>query len=307
MKKGHANSNIVTLKWKTPLHLNDKDPEVREWMESFKVSIGSYFNKSGRGNASGLTETEVKLLLPSVVNVSSNDLTFRKAVSHYYGRISTRIPAIGLPLEIGLELDNDKELTYSKKIGEEEVFNFPINIDDYLTYRHAIAHPYTRLSEEEAKADPTCLYYIDDPKDQTDKQNKTNEMQDEAMAAYLQAKKDKKTVDMVLRLLGHNLKDIPKEERVVKLKQAMDKDLVKFIKTATDPELVAKYEITQMVSHGVLEPVGTSPRYLDGTSKQELAVGIKDMLLFMKDKGNSETVGLLKARLQEALKGAKTA
>lgn len=303
----HPNSKIVTLKRKVPFGMDIRDPEVLAWLDTGKVSVGSYFNSTGRGNATGLNDVEIKMLLPSIVSVSSNDLTFRKAVSEYYGKITTRIPAKGQPLEIGLELDNEKPITFSKPgpNGSDEIFNLPINVEQYIAYRHAIGHPHTRLSEEEADSDPTSHYYIDDPINTTDRLNKENDLRDEAMAAYLEIKKDKKSINMVLKLLKLNLADIPQSDRAIRLKKAMEDDPKTFKEVATDPQLAAKYEISQMISKGIIMTVGNQPRYLDAESKVELAQGIDDMLMFMNDKSNSESVLLLKSKLQSSQKTVK--
>lgn len=307
MKKlTHPNSYIVTLRSVPPYNFNPKDPEVKVWLDQLKISVGSYYNSSGRGSGTGLSEEEMKVLLPRVINVAYNDLSFRSEVNKYYASFVTRIPSGGLPLEIGLQHDNEKPVTLLAKIkGSEEMeyINLPINIEQYLAYRHAIGHPFTRMSEEEALSDPTAHYYIDDPMDKTVKKNKEIEIADRAYSKYLDVKKDIKTVNMVLTLLGKKVKDIDKDNRIPVLKELMEKDPKTFTEISSDPQLAMKYEISQMVSRNILTAHGNSPRYVITESGTEIAVGIDDLIGWMKDKANSEDVGLLKSKLQASLKG----
>src|SRR5690606_19206039 len=101
-------------------------------------AVGPYYQ--GRVPGSGLTFQEQKLLLPDVIGVEANDKDFRREVEKFYHEILTKIPDAGIELEIGLENDNEP-------LSES---NMPLNIKDYVIYRHIINSPQVAKDKDTA-------------------------------------------------------------------------------------------------------------------------------------------------------------
>ncbi|MGL1311167.1 hypothetical protein ACSTKO_24345, partial [Vibrio parahaemolyticus] len=78
----------------------------------------------------------------------------------------------------------------------------PIEISEYITYRHALAHPLVAASKQEADNNMLKEYYIFDAQAQEDAEIEENTTKDEALAVYLKISKEPTKIDMLLTLLG---------------------------------------------------------------------------------------------------------
>jgi nitroreductase len=69
----------------------------------------------------------------------------------------------------------------------------------------------------------------------------------------------------------------------------------KFIKIATDSNLEVKAEIEEMVSAGVLRKIGNQVIFID----EVIGDTMDNTVVYLKDKKNSGTLTLLRAKLKE--------
>lgn len=280
------------------------DPEVQEYLNMSYRAIGAYWKITGRIHATGLTREEEALLLPHLIGIYPGEgrdgVEFNKAVQNFAKNINTKIPAEGLTLEIGLEKDGEPFSTT----------NFPLNVHDYVIYKHAINHPLVGENKEIAEKYGHIIFYIEDKDAEFKSKDKVSSLEDTATAIYLgEIKNDPRKAAMVLTLLGENISDKAEpNELFLKLKSytkasenLSDDDNVnrinKFMKIAKDKTLANKYEIMQLISIGVLERVGTAITIRE--SGEKIGANLKEAVLWMQDKGNSRMVNIFRTRLNE--------
>lgn len=297
------NSKIIKLMRTIPFS-QEANIDLTEFFGGAARGIGSYFK--GKKPGSGLTFKEEKLLMPELVNLPSDDRDFRKAVELFFTDITTRVPEKGLPLEIAL-MDNTKPLGAEIETEEGVVPNMPINIEEYVTYRHAISHPQVAPSQEEARGNQLILFYVLDEKKTAEALQKDNDIKDQAMTEYLLIKKDEAKVDMVLTNLGKDTREIESGKQILMLKEYIEQEDVEysnnFLQVVKDNKLDVKYRIRKLIQSNILRRVGT--RVVIVESGDIIGTDIDEAVTWFEDKSNSDIVGTLKARYQEFAKKAK--
>lgn len=267
-----------------------------EFMSMSKKSIGSFWENSfSKTQGSGLNFEEQKLLLPTIVDCEPEDRNFRAKVAEYYAAIKTLVPFDkGRALEIGLIMSN------SEPVGEK---NQPLNLADYLTYRHAIAHPLVAISKQEAENNMLKEYYVFDGQAQEDFELAQSKNKDEALELYLKIKKTPEKVDMLLTLLdtdprvfrGKNAEAL----KLDKLKALSESIPDKFVSEFKDNLFEERYTVQTMINTGVLTKVGE--KIFNTETGETIGHDMLESIAWIKDKANSETFGMLKARMQEGL------
>lgn len=273
--------------------------EIDEYFQDAIQEVGSYFE--GRGSkriASGLTIQEEQILLPAVVGLAADDRDFYKKRDDYYRNMFTKVPHKGgIELEIGLT-DPTKPLSKD---------NLPINLSDYIRYRHAIKHPWVARSAEAAKGNQLVRFYVFDEVSETANTETFNEDKDMAVAHYLSIKEDAKKVDMMLTLLGVDPRTITgqteihtKQARKQRLRTLVDAKPAEIVKLASDKNFDIKFKIAQMINVGVLKVVGT--RHLIVETGDAIGNNYEEAVEFFKDEKNNETIQLLSAKAQEGVK-----
>ncbi len=280
-----------------------QDKDVDAMFSESKAGIGSYFeNINSTKIGSGMSFEEEDLLMPFVIDTPKEDRDYRKKVNEYYQDIETNIPfGEGLKLEIGLRLGNDVRLG-AKVSGE---INLPINPPDYIKYRHALKHPQVALTKEEAESNMTKRFYVMDPKNIQRKTSRSNKEKDDAMKLYLSLKEDSNKVDMMLTLLGVEVRSFTgKDAEVLKVEELRSKaesNPQVFVEMYNAENMEIRAMIKSMVNTEVLKVVGT--RYLDAETKQLIGNNLEETIYFFQDETeNSDKIMVLKALHQEAKK-----
>jgi hypothetical protein len=281
------------------VHGSNPDPEAKEYFDMSYKAIGSFYKVFGKVFASGLTREEEMLLLPELLGVFPEDKKeFRAAVNAYYRNINTKVPPEGLKLNIGTE-----------KGGAISDTNIPLNIDNYLTYRHAVKHPSVAMSKENAeRMGFLAQFYIVDKVKEIASASKINKLEDDASMHYFEARDNSFKTEQMLTLMGIKAGGLTAKERPIRLKKLATIDpnqsdtvnikrLEKFIAVAKDKDLATKYDIVEMVRVDILERV--KMKYLDKESGEVIGDSLKETVLWFQDKGNSKAVNVYYARLDE--------
>jgi hypothetical protein len=285
----HLNEKIVVVHRLQPFN-HEAQKGLDEWFSNANQAVGSYFKKGGSKRVeTGLEDWEAKILLPGMVNAEPSDKEFKTLVEKYYVDINTKIPSDGLILNIGLETDNSAVISSD---------NEPLNLEDYLIYRHARLHPHVAGSKEEGLGNPLVKFYVEDKSKESSALVNNEKLKDEALLKYLEVAKDANKVDMYLSVLGINYKNISPEERPLALKNKANDNPKLFIDILNDKSVGTRFFINKLVSADIIVKEGN--RYL--LEGEQLAVSTKDFVLYLEDKVNSETVGVLKARQKELAK-----
>jgi hypothetical protein len=259
------------------IHAQIKTVDALDQLSMSKKSVGSYFvNRHSTRKGTGLTDEEVRVLLPLLLSMPSDAIDFRKEVDKYYTEINTMIPYTekGLELEVGLEQDSLASPILFKEEDEDgkkvkKYYNLPLNLEEYIKYRHAKGHPHVAGSP--AKSNSTVMFYVEDPDVTVEDAVKEGELKDDAVNLYQQIKDDPKKVKAVLSLLSNLIpKKNPNEIIVV---DAWDESTRKmrlrelalspkhwkaFYATANDPNVHNRYLLSELIKVSLLKRAGTS-------------------------------------------------
>jgi hypothetical protein len=280
--------------------MSHTDPEVLDWFNQAFKAISPYWK--GKVVGTGLTYQEQRLLMTYLHGVEANERDFRSKTELFFHEILTKVPPQGLKLEIGLSQDNDAPLT-------EE--NFPINVQHYVIYRHAIGHPNVAPSKDEAYRSPIKYFYIVDPDKVDDTGLRLNDLEDKAISCYFKYKDDEIKVDQILTMLGVNIKKMSPADKILKFKLFSKKgegkndveqqlEFQRFIDICEDQDLMLKYLIQEMIGAQVLERAGTT--ILVKESGEILGHTGKEAVTFLKNPKNSRVYNILKAHYETVVK-----
>lgn len=264
------------------------------YLSTTKQSIGSYFEGGGSKRiASGLTLSEEKLLLPSLLEVDATHPEFIKKRGEFYMDIDTQVDYThGRVLEIGLENSN------TDSVGTT---NLPINLMDFLRYRQILGHPRVAKTKEEATGNQQKTFYIFDKTSVQKKIEQKSAIEDSAMRAYLQIENNPEKVTQALTLLGvviyTKTGEMEPGAQKQELKAKALKDPNKFLEICETKQFETNYWIRALINAKVLKTIGV--KYFDSETEELLANGLEEMVMFFQDDVNSDKITSLKARWQE--------
>lgn len=288
----HPNSRTVTIFQSGSFLAVAQGKDVRDFFSGARKSIGSYFEKgSSQKIGSGLSFDEEKVLLPDLLEVPADHPEFRRKVADFFKEIATLVPYdTGVTLEVGLENSNTDKVSAT---------NFPINLMDYIRYRHAIAHPQVAASKEEAQGNQMKLFYLFDKVRVIEKNSRKLERQDAALAIYQEVNKDEKKMAMALMLLGVDPNKVDKADHRGLLKSKAEQDPDKFIEVLENKDFETNYWIEAMITHKVIKKMGA--KYFDTETDRMLGQSLEEVVYFFRDDMNSDVIISLKARLQDKM------
>jgi len=242
-----------------------------------KRKLGAFIGQHGVIET-GLTPEEEEKLLPSVLNVRVDSLEYLKRKEEFYGNLTVDIPLQGAPLQIG----TDKKGNYLK-------------VTDYIKYKFAMVHPWVADKEENIMGQNHKQFYIHNPeKELVIKAEKLNSRKN-AYKEFIKLSADKEKMLMVANLLGVNPLILEPEEVEFMLEETAQTKPDKFMAVVKDKNLETKAFITQCISAEVLTKSGNS--ILEGD--QVLGNSMEDVIGYLNDKANSDTLARLRARLQQ--------
>ncbi len=284
------------------VEMQQTEPEVKAWLGQSFRAIGPYFKD--KITATGLTFEEQRIILPEYLGIEATDKDFRRKVVEHYDSIITQIGKDGIKLNISLE-DDSKPLSLD---------NLPVNIKDYVHYRHLIGHPDVASNKAEAEKGFNKRFYIVDPNTVVAEANKINDLEDRAMTLYMKFKDDIIRTDQILTMLGTNIKGMTKQEKVIALKEyamrtpglnetVQKEGFLHFIGIVEDRELEYKYLITEMIGAQYLRRVGHNIVYSE--TGEKVGDNLDDAVLFFKNAKNSRALNMLKAEYQAKVKKGK--
>jgi hypothetical protein len=273
---------------------------VQDWIDLASKHIGPYLqSNSSKSVGSGLNISEVNLLLPHLINIESDDRDFKKGVEEYFNNLVTKIPpTTGKTFEIGLYTDNTKPL--SEK-------NLPIDIEDYVRYRHAKSHPWVAASQTEAEGNPLKHFYMNDPEAELKFINDTIVLQDKADAIWATIKSQPAKITMMLTLLGKDEREyVGRNSTALMIKDLhyiVKNKATAFLKAYEGEKFETRYWLKAMLKAAVVTEIGTS--FVATQNNKLLARSEEEMLLFLEDAANADTVMFLKSATQDILRKPK--
>lgn len=292
----HANSRPIVIYRSGSFLSRVQGKEVEDYFELAVVSVGSFWEGEFSVKvATGLDYEEQTLLLPHIVNCEADEKGFRQMVEIFYHEINTKIPfKIGVTLETGLKVDNNAPLS---------IKNMPINVSDYVKWRHHRTHPKMANSKEEAEGNQLKEYYIFDPNAASTARSKVSKQKDAALQIYLKLKNEPEKIDMMLLLLGHDPREFtgPTKDdlKLNKLREIADgvDTAEMFTNIYAQEDMEISYWIENMIRLNVLTRIGQQVR--DTETKKLIGHNRSEAISFFQDPTNDSDVVILKAKLQE--------
>ena len=240
------------------------------------TKIGSVY--VNRQPLKGVEGEEEKKIMNGMLDVAPDHVDWPKHVKNYWANLTIKVPFEGIELEVGTDEDGK-----------------PFNIDHYLKYRFCLKHPYVAENKDQAGGKQK-FYFVDADRDIREK-NKTIQTKKDADKEFIKASSDEKKMDWLLRVLSdQNPLKLTREQKENALYDIKDKDPAKFFKVATDKDLELKAEIESMIEAGVLRKIGNQVIYIDEVIGEDM----KDTIVYLKNKKNSGTLTILRAKLKEA-------
>lgn len=294
---------IYIKRTKPFIHEHMNSEVMDEQMSYTKRSIGSYYeSKTSTNSGSGLNPTEKKLLLPLILGVDIGPDFFKK-VNDFYIEIDTKIPygKKGLELEIGLQ-DDTKSLSME---------NLPLNIEEYIRYRHALGHPNVAASPEQAEGVPLNLiwFFVEDPTLVVKRKINAIDLLDRAMVDYQQIKSDPQKVKMIVTIMKNmikkragfpvpNVDTMSADDQLLALRELATEQAERFHQYANDQNLKKAYFIDRLLTASILSKIGNA--IVDNDSNEKLGDSIKEVITNLWDGKNSSKLTGYKQKLEES-------
>ena len=289
-------SRVVFLRRKA-ISVHEAQPDLKDYFDNSHRALASYWQKGSMRPGTGLTITEENLLMPYILNIPDTDRDFRTQVTDWFHAIETRVDPLdsfgngGTTWEIGLQ-NNEEPVSAT---------NLPLNIDNYIKYRHAIGHPEVGLSLEDVRGNQLKRYYIHDPKAVTKSSISVADVRDKALEAYLQVKQ---SIAKSIQYLSLMQVDPAKHKgtETVKLRELAEKQPTKFLEVHNDKNKDFQYMLMDLVQAKVLEEIGTRIIFIQ--SGDLMGKDLKEAIAWMKAPENSKQVAIFKAQIQDYKKKA---
>ena len=255
--------------------LNNHLPKAVRAEAVYKLS-SVYVN---RQPLKGCTPKEEKELMQEILDVSPEHVDWPKHSKRFWADMTIPIGFTGVELEVGLHEDGS-----------------PISIMDYLKYKFAIKHPHVALTKQEMDGDFNKRFYIQDLSREDKVKNTQIQFRKDADKEFIKLSSSPKNMRRVLRLVSQTNPDRMTDDQVENaLYEIKNSKTKKFLKIAKDKNLELKAEIEEMVTASVLRKIGNQVIFID----EVIGDTLDDAVVFLKDKKNSGTLTILRAKLKE--------
>lgn len=294
----HKNSKRITIfRANNFVQSAQKDQNVAEFMSQSSKSIGPYLqSNTSKIIGSGLNLVEQNILLPYVLHMDADDKDFKKAVYNFFNSLVTKVGLThGITLEIGLLEDNSKPVSKT---------NLPIDVEEYIRYRHAKNHPWVAGSRAESDGNQLKYFYIHDSEAQERADNDKLVLQDKAESIWLEIKNHPTKVGMLLTLLGYDIREYlgrnEEQKKQLALKDVITNDAPRFLAVYEADRFELRYWLKAMVTANAVQQLGTS--YVIAENKKLIGRSEMEAILFLEDPANDDTVMYLKGATQDVLR-----
>jgi hypothetical protein len=283
---------------------------AKEFMSMSRKSIGPYWKSiNAKAQGSGLDYNEIELLLPHVIDREPTDRDFRTEVAKFYKEIITSIPfGQGRELEVGMLISNKQPMGARLDEDGEPVktggrINLPIEIMDYIRYRHAQGHPQVGLSKEATVGNSIKLYYIHDLEVADTVMTATTAAMDKAIISYMEISVNPEKVKEMLILLGTDPRDYAGANadaaRSQRLRLYAEKDFANFNKIYSIDNFPLRSKIKALILAGIFSTVGD--RIYEHSTKKLLAENMEDAVKVLQSPEFSDNFVMWSGALQDIM------
>jgi hypothetical protein len=249
--------------------------QVRE--EAIKNLASIYV---GRLPLDPLSKEETERFMPALVGLPASHNEFPKACQRFWAEMTIKVPFAGRELETAVSADGD-----------------PINMEDYLMFRFALAHPHCGKNEATMRKNPIMTHYIFNPQEEELANNKKIEHAKLADKAYLKDSEDKEKMIQIIQVLSPKttpnlLSEMQLQNVLYNLKSESPES---YYIASTDKNLMLKAEIYNLVNSNILSQVGNKFIY----ESEPIGSSVNEAIAYFKDARNSKVVLEIRSRLKE--------
>jgi hypothetical protein len=249
-----------------------------------RMFIGSFMNNSRPAitlKITGATEEDEfnKKLLSDFLSINVTDPQFKHEVEEFYKNIRIEVgpgddDLSGTPLEIGL------------------IDGYPINVEDYISYQHAMKHPYVTTDYDRFMNEQHILYYIEKPKEKQERRVEEIKLADEAKVKLIMIKQNEP--DKINTILEYFLM-VPElmtdDEKIIALDDIARRKAQELMSIVDDPKLEIKALVEQLISKEIIQKVEDEYFYKD----LRLGASIDQVVKAMQNPKNAVSVNTMRA------------
>ncbi len=248
----------------------------------------------------GLTTPQVNLLLPFVTDIDTvsvnNGLEAQRMRKEYYGKLRAYIPfESGLSLEIGLTRSNDEPM------GPD---NLPINIEHYIKFMALFNNdPVVAKNKEQGKQHRHYKMYIEDGQAIESAEEALANARMDAMQHFMTINNSVPNMRKFIMIMEG--KSIPRSivnpsTLAMRLMALINTDPFKFNKAFLDKNSEDEYLLILLTNFKVID-IKVGGIYYDVDSKETLGNNKAQMLSWLKDKNNNNSLVVMKNVLAERI------
>lgn len=281
---------------------------------------------------------EIDIYFPNLVGLSPNDPSFVTRVKQYLNNIRVPVDELGITLDISFHYNN--KLDYYRIKREEEKIDdeykkrdksdiiklkaalkekivklnslegskcklgYPINVDDYIVYRHCLF--YNDIAKDMAliNVDSNIRFYFKDNKKEEERLRKLRVEVNKAKANYVSCVSDNTLFDAVYiqYCVVNNLPVISslaenRVDREIKLDRFSTDEPIKFNKIFNNPDIKLIANIEMLIARGELirSQYNQNISSSDGTL---IGANMKEAIVWFKDVNNASVVNAYIAKLK---------
>lgn len=285
-----------------------------------KKEVETYFpNIIGLSPNNEKFVTEVKIWLGNIrIPVDELGKTFNTSFHYYHKKDYVRFAEQLEKIENDYAKVNRNDLEALKKAldtkimltnaleSEKCVYGYPINIEDYLMYRHCLLYKDIAKDLAFINSDNNIRFYFKDDAKEAEKNKKFHEQVVKAMSNYVNAIADSILFDAVYTqyCVLNNYPVVsslakPRIERETDLMEFSRREPVKFNKIYSNPNLKLMAEIELLIAHGEL----VRSEYNQQISTAEgvtIGANMNEAVAWFKKVENTSAVNAYRAKLRNS-------
>lgn len=283
-------------------------------------------------------EAELKAYFPRLIGLSFNNEGFINAVKKYLNNIQIKVPDIGKEFNISFRYNHKKD--YNRIAAQEEaieneyrladrnnivalrkalahklnkinelesskcLYGEPVNIEDYLMYRHCLL--YSDIAKDMAliNSDPSIRFYFKDNKKEEEKLRRFRLEVNKAKANYVQCIGDPDLFNAVY-IQYCNINNLPvmpslredQMQKEIKLDEFSRSEPIKFNKLVTNRDVKLMGTIEQLIARGELIRSQYNQQITD-TDGNFIGANMSEAIAWFKNVDNTSVVEVLHNKLK---------
>ena len=282
-------------------------------LDDTSVTVGSKYLKGTKSVLMGLDRLERELILPAIIEVQPTDPNWEKEVKLFYANLNIIVPPEGKELNKGMT-------QATRIIGQKErLVDFPINPEQYVTYRQLLVDNSVANSREAAQSG-RHIAYIEDLAAEREREITLRKDVAAIERAYLSLTdvdgnaeyKDQGKIRAVIYCFGlnpdaHTVEDMVgildqrKRGAISDVKNGTDFRSTNFMTVVNDPSLPIKAQLYKLIIMGEIKNTGS---YFVDPNNMEKVYGkdIDDLVSYWNSETNQTDVMQWRHILQESKK-----